>query len=410
MERDLLKIVFAGSVDHGKSTLIARLLMETGCVSKQRLLDMRRVWKEFGKSAELAYLADQLKEERLGSLTIDTTKVYFKTKAKDYVAIDVPGHAEFIKNMITGATHADAAILVIDAAEGLKEQTRRHVFLLDLVDIRKVIVVFNKMDSVKYSREVFIKLKSDTEKFLKNFKIEPKAFVPVSAKDGINISKRSLKLGWYKGDVLLKAMDKILLDREKKNKPLRFFIQDVFDIEGSKVALGRVSCGIAVAKEEVVLLPSGKHSRINSIAKYKTKNKLFAVPGESVGLELSDNLEFKRGDVVVSRNKMPELTDVFKATLFWMSDSPLKVGRRTDLLCATQKVACRVERIFERIDTSSLIKEDSAGAIEANEAGIVLLRTEGKLVLEDFSLMRESGRFILEDNTHLVAAGIFRSE
>ena len=407
MRKDVLKIVVIGHVDHGKSTLIGRLLLDTDSLPDEKITEIKRICKELGKETELAYLVDQLKEERERAITIDTTQIFFKTHRRNYVIIDAPGHVEFIKNMLTGASLAEAAILIIDVQEGVMEQTRRHAYLINFLGLNRVIVVFNKMDLIDYKKERFDKVKTELLKFLGNLKIKPFFLIPVSAKEGTNLSKKSQKMNWYKGPTLLKALDSLKLNTNIVKRPLRFPIQDIYEINGEKIIVGRIASGMVKQGQEVVFCPSFKGTRINSIRVFGKRNKTKAKAEESIGLTFNRPLFVKRGEVVAQKETPPKLTNRFKGNIFWMSDKPLYINKTITLRCAAQKVECGVEKIEKRIDPSRLETiQVNAKELKRNEIGIVVLKTKKMIVMERFNFIEELGRFILEQQNQVCAGGI----
>jgi len=409
MARETVKIVIVGHVDHGKSTLIGRLLLDTNSLPKERIAEIKRISRELGRDTELAYLTDQLKEERERNVTIDTTQIFFKTKKRDFVIIDAPGHVEFLKNMITGATQAEAAVLIVDVDEGVKEQTRRHAYIVSMLGIKKVIIVFNKMDLVDFKEDKFNTVRDELINFMKELGVSPYALIPISAKEGDNVSRDSFVMRWYKGVTLLKALDAFRLDAKTEKKPLRYPVQDIYDVSGERVIVGRVASGVVKRGQDVVLLPSGRRARTKSIAVFG-QSRTSAQAGESIGLVLKDSPSVKRGDVIVQEGDLPEPTTHFTGNIFWMSEEPLQVGKSIILRCATQEIACVAERIARRINSSTLevIAEDS-NELKMNEAGVVHLTAERPIVAEDFSFIQELGRFVIEHDYTLQGAGIVTS-
>jgi len=407
--KDSIKIVIVGHVDHGKSTLIGRLLLDTGSLPKGKLAEIRKISKELGKDTELAYLTDQLKEEREQNITIDTTQIFFKSRKRDYVIIDAPGHVEFLKNMITGATQAEAAVLIVDTDEGVMEQTGRHAYIISMLGIDKLVIVFNKMDKVNFQEEKFNAVKDKLQKFMQELGVEPYEMIPISAREGDNVFKPSSRMKWYNGPTMLKALDSIKLGKREEKRPLRYPVQDIYQAEGKNIIVGRVESGVAKPGQELVLLPSGDKARIDSIAVFgEAKSK--AEVGESIGLILKTSVPVKRGDVFIEDANMPKLTDHFKGNMFWMADEPLQVGKPVIFRCATQEVECVAEKIEKRINSSTLqILEENAKGLKLNEAGVVVLKTAKPVVLENFAFVRELGRFAIERDSVLQGAGIITS-
>jgi translation elongation factor TU len=316
-----LKIIITGHIDHGKSTLIGRLLLDTGSLPKEKLAEIKKISRDLGKDTELAFVTDQLKEEREQSLTIDTTQIFFKTGKRHYVIIDSPGHAEFIKNMFTGATQAQAAVLIIDLNEGIREQSRRHAYILGMLGIQNVIVACNKMDLIQYSEEKFNQIKNEFLKFLDNLSIKPIFIIPISAREGANISQKSPRMKWFKGPCLLDALDRIKPDVKDTAKPFRFSVQDVYNIEGKKIIAGKVISGIVRKGQEVILLPSKTRSKIGSLEVFQ-KELTKAEGGENIGLTLQDNSHCERGHIISETKELPHLTGHFRGDIFWMAEEP----------------------------------------------------------------------------------------
>ena len=407
MRKETIKIAIVGHVDHGKSTLIGRLLIDTNSLPKEKIKEIKKLSKELGKEAELAFIVDQLKEEREQNKTIDTTQVFFKIKDKNFVIIDTPGHVELLKNMITGATQADIALLVIDINEGVMEQTKRHLYVLNMVGINKIIVVFNKIDLVDYKKERFDAVRSELLTFLVNLDIKPIFIIPVSAKQGVNISKKCYKTNWYKGPDLLKALSSFKLNTKTMKKPLRFSVQDIYEIHNKIIIAGKVVSGILTKNQQVLLLPYNAIVTIKSLNVFGEYNKIKAEAGENIGLSLNETLSAKRGDILVQKENPPKLSMSFKGHILWLCQEPLQINKTMILCCSTQEVECIVEQIEQRIDSSTLdIIEENAKELKLNEAALVVLKTEKPIVIEKFYFIKEFGRFVIEKNHKLAGIGI----
>ncbi len=406
MSKETVKIVIVGHVDHGKSTLIGRLLLETDSLPKEKLDEIRRISKELGKDTELAYLTDQLKEERENEMTIDTTQIFFKTGKRNYVIIDTPGHVEFIKNMLTGATQAETALLLIDVNAGIKEQTRRHAYIIGMLGIDNVITVFNKMDLVNYKQERFEEAKTEFLKFMAGLGIKPYFIIPASAKDGANISRRTPQMNWYKGLCLLEALDSLRLNTKPAKKPLRFSIQDIYEIDGERIIVGKVLSGIIKQGQTITLFPPFKNTRISSIKVFGEAVKK-ACAGANIGLVLDESSSAKRGGVIAQKDDPPKPTNHFKGNIFWMSHEPLQINKTITLRCSIQEVKGIAEKIKKRIDTSTLeVLEENATELKINEAGVVVFKTEKPIIVEKFFFIEELGRFVIECEYNLRGAGI----
>ena len=406
MEDYLLKIVIVGHIDHGKSTLIGRLLLDTHSLADDKMKEIKRISKELGRDTELAYLIDHLKEEREHEMTIDTSQIFFHTRKRHYVIIDAPGHVEFLKNMLTGATQAEAAVLIVDTQAGIKEQTRRHAFLIGLLGIKNIIVLCNKMDLINFNQARFEEVKNELSQFFKNLGIEPLFFIPASAKEGLNIVKRSPQMNWYKGPCLIEALDSLMPKVRIEELPLRFPIQDVYEIKGEKIIAGKLASGAMERGQTIKLMPAAKETRVNSIRVFG-KNIRRAQAGENIGLELEGTLFAKRGEVIVDNARPASPVLRFKGDVFWMAEAPLEINKPITLRCATQEVACVPQIIEKRINSSTLeILEENAKELKINEAGVVFFKTERPVILEKFSYIEELGRFVLESAHQTQGAGI----
>lgn len=406
MSKETVKIVIVGHVDHGKSTLLGRLLLDTHSLPKEKLDEIRRISRELGKDTELAYLTDYLKEERENEMTIDTTQIFFQTRKRNYVIIDTPGHLEFIKNMLTGATQAKAAVLLVDVNAGIQEQTRRHAYIIGMLGINNVITVFNKMDLLNYKQERFEAVKTEFLKFMAALRIKPDFIIPASAKEGANISRRTPRMNWYKGPCLLAALDSLRLNAQPAKRPLRFPIQDVYEINGERIIVGKVLSGIIKPGQLVTLFPYFQNTRISAIKVFGEAVKK-ACAGENIGLVLDDCSSAKRGEVILQKGDPQKPTDHFKGNIFWMSREPLQIHKTITLRCSTQEVKGIAKTIEKRINTSTLeTLEENAAELKINEAGVVVFKTEKPILVEQFFFIEELGRFVIESEYNLNGAGI----
>jgi len=407
MARETLKLVVIGHVDHGKSTLIGRLIIDTGSLPKGKIKELKKISRELGKDTEIAFLLDQLREEREQSRTIDTTQVFLKTSKRDYVVIDTPGHAEFIKNMMTGASCAQAAILMIDINEGMMEQTKRHAYLISMLGIKKVIVALNKIDLVNYDQARFSALKCEIAVFLNRINIAPAAIIPISAKEGVNIYKKDKKIKWHYGPSLISCLDALKSDLRVANMPLRFPVQDIYDLDRAKMIVGRLESGLLKKGQQVVLLPQNKKTKVSSIHVFGYRGKKTAYRGENIGLILDNCPGVKRGDVIVGQNCAPMPSSSFKGHVFWMSDQPFLLHKKMIFRCATQEVGCIGVSIEKKIDSATLgIIDKDPRELRFNEAGSVLFKTDVPVVVENFTFIEALGRFTIENGQEVQGAGI----
>jgi sulfate adenylyltransferase large subunit len=325
-----------GHVDHGKSTLIGRLLYDTNSLPEGKIEEIKQLCDSLGKDIEFGYVMDHLEEERDQGITIDTAQTFFSTKKRDYVIIDAPGHVEFVKNMISGASQAEAAILLVDAQEGVKEQTKRHAYILGMLGLSQVIVVINKMDLADYDQIRFEIVKKELLEFLSNINIKPSYVIPISAKNGDFIANKTGNFDWYQGPTLLEALDTFKIKENANKKPLRFVVQDVYSFD-KRIIAGRVESGIIRKGDKIKVLPSGEETRVKSVEEY-LKNVIEAEAGKSIGITTEDKLFIDRGNVIVSGIDLPAVTNRIKANIFWMDKTSFKKGESLRFRCATQEL------------------------------------------------------------------------
>lgn len=403
---DVLSFVIVGHVDHGKSTLIGRLLYDTDSLPPDKIEEIKKASAKQGKQTEFAYLLDHLEEERKQGVTIDTTQVFFKTDKRRYVIIDAPGHVEFVKNMITGASQAEAAILIIDVAEGVKEQTRRHSYMLSLLGLHQAVVVLNKMDLVEFSEDRFTAIKQDVHNWLRSINIEPTLYIPISAILGENIASKSEKMPWYTGPTFLESLDTLQNKQPPENKPLLFPVQDVYKIEDKRINVGRVEAGVIKKGIEIKILPDGQITRVNSIEKF-LKETDTAVASESIGMTTADSVFLDRGNIVCLPGAEPTVTDEILANIFWMSKQNFTAGEKLTIRCATQETSCKIQSINKRINSSTLeVIEENADIIQNLDVAEVVIKTKKSVAIKDFNDVQELGRFVLVRDENICAGGI----
>jgi len=424
-----LKMVFVGHVDHGKSTLIGRILHDTGSLPEGKIEEIKKACAAEGMEFEFAFLLDALLEEQKQNVTIDTTEIPFRTARRRYAIIDAPGHKEFLKNMITGASRADAAILVIGADEGVREQSRRHGYLLSMLGIRNLIVVVNKMDLVGYSEKRFREIEQDYRKFLQQLGLNAHTFIPASAREGENVVRSSMKMKWYCAANVLEALD--LLEPQKSNVdlPLRFCVQDVYRFDGRRIIAGRIETGTLRVGDELIFSPANKSSVVATIERWpqvilsgvegsrgasstvtqrdsSTSLGMTVVAGDSIGITLAEQIFVERGYVASHQNETPVETNRFHADLFWIVREPLRVGHFYDLRLATQEVKCQIVSIEQVMDSSTLkAKSDQREQLERNEIGRLTIQTRSPLVIDNYDRVPNLGRFVIVDDGKICGGG-----
>ena len=403
-----VNLVVVGHKDHGKSTLIGRLIYDTGAVPREKIEEIKRELEETGQDRfEFAYLLDSLEEERKGGLTIDIMQTPFRTEKHQYTIIDCPGHREFIKNMLTGASQADAAILVVSAVDGVADQTRQHLSLIKMLGIDQVVVVVNKMDAVDYDVNRFNEVSQGIRELLDFLNYREVPIVPISAFAGDNIVKNSENMKWYNGSPLIEALDKrIRPPKPSANKPLRGFVQDLYNLKGIRTVVCKIETGTLKKSKTILFLPSGKKGVLERIETFGEEMRE-AGPGESVGLIVAgvDNVE--RGEVISYPENPVKTTRAFTAELITFPRIKLEVGDILKIRCGTTEREGRLEKIMEKMDTITLtVKEFSPETLEDGEVGKVLLRTERPLCLEKYTEIPQLGRFIIAGEKGTIAAGI----
>ena len=401
-----LRVVFVGHVDHGKSTLIGRILHDTGSLPKGKVEEIKKTCAAEGMEFEFAFLLDALLEEQKQNVTIDTTEIPFRTPTRQYAIIDAPGHKEFLKNMITGASRADAAILVISADEGVREQSRRHAYVLSMLGIKHLIVVVNKMDLVDYSEKRFREIEQEYRKFLRELGLEGRTFIPASAKEGENVARASMKMKWYCAASVFEALDLLEPQEREVELPLRFCVQDVYRFDGRRIIAGRIETGTLRVGDQLVFSPANKSSVVATIERWNAQENDSAVAGDSIGITLSEQIFVERGYVASHENETPIETNRFHADLFWIVREPLRVGNLYSLRLATQDVKCEVVSIERVMDSSTLeSKGDGRQQLERNEIGRLIIQTRGRLVIDNHDRIPNLGRFVIIDDARICGGG-----
>lgn len=406
-DRENLNIVVVGHVDHGKSTLIGRLLYDTGSLPEGEIRKVKRISEENGKKFEYAYLLDAFEEEQKQGITIDITMLQFFTKKRDYVIIDAPGHKEFLKNMISGAASAEAAILVIDAKEGVQEQSKRHGYILSLLGIKKVFVAINKMDLVNYSEDRFNEVQREFNEFLNNINIYPEGYIPISASEGENVASKSDKMPWYNGKDVLESMDSIEKDKGIEEKELRFPIQDVYKFDSRRIIAGRIESGTLRKGDEIIIYPSGKTTKVKSIESWQDKDKKDVVTaGMSVGITVEDEFYNKRGEFICHKDQPVTVGNVFKANIFWLGNNNLVKDKIYKLKIETQEEQFNIISINKIIDSVTLNDDAHRNFIKKNDVAEVTIKTKEPICFDKFSELQSTGRFVIVDGYDISGGGI----
>jgi bifunctional enzyme CysN/CysC len=405
--------VVVGHVDHGKSTLIGRLLFDTHSVADGKAERIEAACKAEGMEFEYAFLLDALLEEQAQNITMDTTRVPFRTERRSFTIIDAPGHKEFLKNMITGAASADAAVLLVDAQEGLREQTRRHCFLLSLLGLRQIVVAVNKMDLVDYRPEVFEAIRAELGDFLAKLGVEPAHFIPISAKNGEGLLKGSDRMTWYRGPTLLDVLERFRANPPASGGPLRLSVQDVYRFDARRIVAGLVESGSVSVGDQIEFVPGGKRSRVKTIETWPQSDPPPRGPvgsGSEVALTLEDELFVERGQIGAPLDDKPHEARTFTARVFWIHDTPLRSGELIPLKLGTQQAEARVLGIQRTLDAVTLeTGTGTTGEVRVHEVAEIRLRVRKPIAFDVGGKVPELGRFVLMRGRRIGGGGVIDS-
>ena len=409
-----LNLVFIGHVDHGKSTTVGRILFDTGHVDAHVLEGFKKEAEQKGKATfEFAWVMDRVKEERERGLTIDVAHQKFETDKIYFTIIDAPGHRDFVKNMITGTSQADGAVLVVGAAEGVQAQTKEHIFLARTLGVTQLIVAINKMDATKpaYNEARFTEIKTEVTGLLKavGYKVDQILFVPLSAYKGDNITKASPNLGWYKGPTIIDALNTLKEPPKPTDKPLRLPVQDVYTITGiGTVPVGRVETGVMKPGMKISFQPADKVGEVKSIEMHH-ENIAEAVPGDNVGFNVRgvDRNDIRRGDVAGPVDNPPTVAKSFTARIVVLNHPSVITPGYTPVFHAhTAQVACTFEALVKKLDPrTGEVKEQNPEFLKTGDTAEVKIRPTKPMVLEPFKQFPQMGRFAVRDMGQTVAAG-----
>jgi bifunctional enzyme CysN/CysC len=403
-----LKIVIAGHVDHGKSTLIGRLLYETGSLPPGKTEELEAISRKRGMTLEWSFVLDALQTERDQAITIDTTRVWFTWNGRRYAIIDVPGHREFVRNMLSGAAEADAAVLVVDVVEGVSEQTKRHAQLLQMLGIRQLTLVLNKMDAAGYDLARFQAVARDAETMLAALGLRPHSLIPVSARNGENLLRRSSAMPWYDGPALLEALDAFNPSNAVVDAPLRIRVQDVYRNDGMRIAVGRIESGSIAVGDKVLLSPMNSEATVRSIERWNAPERTIATAGESIGITFTEPLFVNRGDVISDLRQPPILDYAFRATCFWLDETPPQPGEQVIVQSGPTRVRALISAIEGVIDSSSL-QALTTENIPRYALVQLRLRSSALMPLDEHASMPSSSRLVVLRGRDVVAGGIISS-
>jgi bifunctional enzyme CysN/CysC len=407
--RPLVRIVIVGHVDHGKSTLVGRLLHETGSLPEGKLEMLQAVSARRGMPFEWSFLLDALQTERDQGITIDTTQIRFRTNARDIVLIDAPGHAEFLRNMITGASQADSALLIIDAQEGVRDQTRRHGYLLHLLGIKQVAVVVNKMDRVGFAGARFNEIAAEISAHLIRLGIAPTAVIPISARDGDGVAVSTSRMNWYHGPTVLEALDALTPAQPLQALPLRLPVQAIYKFDDRRIVVGRIESGALASGDEIVIMPAGKVAKIRSIEGWPgTPLSRPQGAGRSVGITLDRELFMERGDIIAHTGKNARDTRRLRARIFWLHERPLSKGDQVLVRLGTREARATVVAIEKAVDPGDLASRESA-SIARNHVGEIDISLAQPIAADPYSDNQRTGRLVIEVSGRIAGGGLVLS-
>ncbi len=411
-DRPLLRVVFVGHVDHGKSTLIGRLLHETGSLPDGKLANLTAVSQRRGVPFEWSFVLDALQTERDQGITLDTSQVRLRTEARDIVLIDAPGHAELLRNMVTGAAQADAALLLIDASEGVRDQTRRHIHLLHLLGVPQLAVVVNKMDRIGFDQEKFTAIKTEITGELSRLGSSAVAILPIAARHGDGVAKYTPALGWHNGPTVLQVLDSFAPAKPPAALPLRFPVQAVYKFDDRRIVAGRVESGQLVVGDDVTILPKGTRARIRSIETWPAssdgQSPQTAVAGQSIGLTLDQQVFVERGDLVAALDRPAKPARRLRARVFWLHHEPLRAGETLGVRIGMAERRGRIETIENVIDPGELVKA-TPGELARNHIGEIEIELSQPVGADLHAQNPRTGRLVLDVAGRIAGGGLILS-
>ena len=410
-ELQKMNIVIIGHVDHGKSTLVGRLLAETNSLPEGKLQEVQERCRKNSRPFEYAFLLDALKDEQAQGITIDSARCFFRSNKREYILIDAPGHIEFLKNMISGAARAEAAVLVIDADEGVQENSRRHGYLLSMLGIRQVAVVVNKMDLADYDKKRFEEVQTEYIEFLKKINVEPRFFIPISAREGDNIASQSDNMKWYTGPTVLQALDNFDKELARVDQPLRLPVQDIYKFtehnDDRRIVSGRIETGELNVGDEVIFYPSGKVTEVASIESFNTPVKTNAFAGQSTGFTITRQIYAQPGELVCRTNEpAPNVSQHIKVNLFWLGKEPMVFDKRYILKIGTARVPVWLKQITNVLDASELTTESNRDHIERHDVAECIIETLKPIAFDLSADIAQTGRFVIIDNYQIAGGGV----
>jgi bifunctional enzyme CysN/CysC len=412
-EMEHMNIVIAGHVDHGKSTIIGRLLADTGSLPVGKLEQVRVNCERNSKPFEYAFLIDALKDEQSQGITIDSARIFFKTGKRRYTLIDAPGHIEFLKNMVTGASRAEAALLVIDASEGVRENSRRHGTLLSMLGIQQIVVLINKMDLVGYRKDIYDGIVEGYSRFLQEIHVQPRCYIPVSGREGDTIAVHGTEMPWYGGATVLGVLDTFEKEKLPIAKPFRMPVQDVYKFtkfgDNRRIIAGTVATGSISVGDEVVFYPSGKRSRVKTIESFNAPEQGKTSAGVATGLTLNEQIYVTRGEIATRGDEPhPKLTTRLRTNLFWLGKAPLIQKKQYLLKLGTTKVPMVVEEVLRVMNASNLDTYPQKDKVERHEIAECIIKCNRAIAFDTTEEIALTSRFVIVDGYEIWGGGIVR--
>jgi bifunctional enzyme CysN/CysC len=406
-----LDIVAVGHVDHGKSTVIGRLMADTGSLPEGKLDQVKAMCAANARPFEYAFLLDALKNEQAQGITIDTARCFFNTAQRHYIIHDAPGHVEFLKNMITGASRAQAALLVIDANEGVRENSKRHGYILSMLGIRQISVLVNKMDLLDWDQKAFAAIVAEYAAFLDRLGVHPVSFIPVSAREGSNIVARADEAPWYDGPTVLDQVESFERLDDDLDRPFRMPLQDVYKFteadDDRRIFVGTIETGRVHPGDDVVFLPSGKRSTVKTIEALSGPQPDEALAGQATGLTLETQVYAKPGELMVRADEpAPQMATRIRANIFWMNTAPLVRGRRYLLRLGAARVAVELESVLSVLDEQELESVTGAGQVERHDVAEVILRAVRPVAFDPADVLEPTSRFVIVHAHDIAGCGI----
>ena len=409
--KEHLKVVIVGHVDHGKSTILGRLLADTGSLPKGKLESIKESCRRNAKPFEYAFLLDALKNEQSQGITIDMARCFFKTEKRNYIIIDAPGHIEFLKNMCTGAAKADTAMLVIDANEGIQENSKRHGYMLSMLGVKQIAVLINKIDLVNYDEKIYNQIVKDYTQFLNSIGVSASNYIPVSGIKGDNIAGNSKKTPWYRGLTVLEQLDDFVKPEQPLQKAFRMPVQDIYKFsennDDRRIVAGTIESGSVKIGDKVVFLPSEKESTIKNIEGFNMPHLAEAKVPYASAVTLTKQIYIKPGEIMCRKDEtLPLIASRFIVNLFWLGKSPMIKGKNYKLKLASTRVTAELAEIINVLDASELSSEDNKQQFDRHDVGECIIETSKPIAFDPVREIEGTGRFVIVDDFEIAGGGI----